>query len=151
MLFLEVVLLVSYCKLRPSHFLCCPFIRHRPSSISEIYPTAYVIPSLPSSPIPSRLQTCIYILYRMKNRTFMSRASFRRSGAAAPPSSTTPFVLTVNVDIPSLIVHLDTMSMLLSRSNVGREGAPSMMFCNRLKTMTPRRLYWVRPPNPEHI
>ena len=53
----------------------------------------------------------------------MSRASFRRSGAAAPPSSTTPLVLNVNVDIPSLIVHLDTMSMLLSRSNVGREGA----------------------------
>jgi hypothetical protein len=26
-----------------------------------------------------------------------------------------------------------------------------MMFSNRLKTMPPRRLYWVRPPNPENI
>ena len=42
----------------------------------------------------------------------MSRASFRRSGAAAPPSSTTPFVLTVNVGIPSLIVHLNTMHIV---------------------------------------
>ena len=63
----------------------------------------------------------------------MSRASFRRSGAAAPPSSTTPFVLIVNVGSSSVIVHLDTMSMLLSRSNVGREGAPSMMFLQPLE------------------
>ena len=119
---------------KPSHFLCCPaFIRHRPSSIQKYirrqhYPiVAFVSYPLVSSLLPHPLSD------EKKNRTFMSRASFRRSGAAAPPSSTTPLVLTVNVDIPSLIVHLDTMSMLLSRSNVGREGAPSMMFLQPLE------------------
>ena len=136
---------------KPSHFLCCQLSSTiSPDSISEIV-RRHTLSHRCLRLLSPRLQTCIYILYRMKNRTFMSRASFRRSGAAAPPSSTTPFVLKVHVGIPSLIVHLDTMSMLLSRSNVGREGAPSMMFCNRLKTTTPRRLYWVRPANPEHI
>ena len=136
---------------KPSHFLCCQLSSTiSPDSISEIV-RRHTLSHRCLRLLSPRLQTCIYILYRMKNRTFMSRASFRRSGAAAPPSSTTPFVLTVNVGIPSLIVHLNTMHIVALEVESRREGAPSMMFCNRLKTTTPRRLYWVRPANPEHI
>ena len=63
----------------------------------------------------------------------MSRAWLRRSGVPPTLSPTTPCVSTVNVDISSVIAHLDMMSMLLSRSNVGREGAPSMMFLQPLE------------------
>lgn len=151
-LILEIVFVVSYCKQHQAiTFSLLPaFIHHRPCVHFRSISDGIRNPIVAFVSLVSRLVSHTILWSDENIRISVSRASFRRSGSAAIITNKAILIISQRwYFVVDCTPRYDAYSC--SRGRMRREGAPSMMFCNRLKTTTPRRLYWVRPPNPEHI